>query len=262
MTYQTPALVPSPRRHDDYSHCTPLPLTDFDLVIPALNEEHRIGQTIIDTCRQLEGETFSARLIVVDNGSVDATAEAVDAARRAHVPVEVIGCRRRGKGAAVRAGIRYAHSRHIAYFDADLSTPPSAIAEAYTLLESGWDAVVGSRRCAGAEYAVAQPWVRRVGSKVFSLAATGMASGITDTQCGFKAFRADVAKRVFDKMITDGFAFDVEVIARVQRAGYQVTELPVRWQDHDGSSFRPINDGLRAFRELVTARQALRAVGE
>jgi dolichyl-phosphate beta-glucosyltransferase len=233
---------------------------DVDIIIPALNEEHRISRTIIETCEMLAQAAFTARIIVVDNGSVDSTAEAVDAACSADVRVDVIGCSRRGKGAAVRAGVLYSSAKYIAYCDADLSTPPGSIIHAYEMLAGGWDAVIGSRRVDGAEYAIAQPFLRRAGSKVFSLAASRMVGGITDTQCGFKAFRADAAKSVFEDLITHGFAFDVEVIARLQQADYAIAELPISWSDTHGSSFRPLNDGVQAFRDLVSARRIMRVV--
>src|ERR1700678_2411410 len=100
---------------------------ELDLVIPALNEEQCIGSTIAAVMGAARDSELNLRILVVDNGSVDATAEVASGHRRSDVPVEVISCRTRGKGAAVRAGIRRSKARYVGYFDADQSTPASTI---------------------------------------------------------------------------------------------------------------------------------------
>lgn len=235
---------------------------DLDLIIPALNEESRIGNTITAICLELERAPFRTRLLVVDNGSVDATAEAVDAAHAASTKIEIIGCRHRGKGAAVRAGVTFSNARNVGYCDADLSTPPGAITAGYELLESGWDAVIGSRRCAGSNYNVAQPWVRRMGSKVFNASASHLVGPFSDTQCGFKLFKSVVAKDVFQHLQLNGFAFDVELLARLNMRGCRITELPIQWSDQKGSSFRVFSDGIVAFKDLYSVHRSIQPVAD
>jgi glycosyltransferase involved in cell wall biosynthesis len=230
---------------------------DLDLVIPALNEEQRIGKTVEAICRHATTSDWSIRLIVVDNGSVDSTAEVIDRARSSGVPVSVIGCRTRGKGAAVRCGVLQSSASYVGYVDADLSTPPVAIGEGIGLLSLGWDVVIGSRRCAGASYSVAQPPLRRMGSFMFRAFSSWVVPAISDTQCGFKAFRADAARTIFRESALDGFAFDVEVLARARTHGFRMIELPIDWSDQSGSTFRPRADGLESFRELASVRRAL-----
>jgi dolichyl-phosphate beta-glucosyltransferase len=230
---------------------------DCDLVIPALNEESRIGDTIASLHEVTTAAFLKVRYIVVDNGCVDATAEVIDAARGLNVPIEFMSCQTRGKGAAVRAGIKRCSSPFVGYCDADRSTPPSAVEQGLDLLQSGWEVVIGSRRCAGAGYTNRQPMIRRLGSLAFHTVATRLTGPMSDTQCGFKLFTAPVAQVLFDAITLNGFAFDVELLARARRAEFRMIELPIQWSDSEGSTFRPIADGLRSFRELRAARRSL-----
>ena len=235
----------------------PGPLVDCELVIPALNEEARIGDTIVSLHETNTEAGLNVRYIVVDNGCVDATAEIVDAVRGRDVPIEFMSCRTRGKGAAVRAGIKRSIAPYVGYCDADRSTPPSSVEQGVKLLRSGWEVVIGSRRCAGAEYTVAQSPTRRLGSLAFHAVATRMTGPMSDTQCGFKLFTAPVARALFDATTLNGFAFDVELLALARRADLRMIELPIKWSESEGSTFRPIHDGIRSFSELRAARRSL-----
>lgn len=229
----------------------------LDLVIPALNEELRIGATVRAIGVQAATQPWTTRLIVVDNGSSDTTDEVVDLAARADLPVQVISCRTRGKGAAVRAGVLFSTAPFVGYCDADLSTPPSAIAPGVDLLLSGWDVVIGSRRTAGAGYVEPQSLLRRAGSLAFHAMSARFTGSISDTQCGFKLFRRDAARLLFEGSVLNGFAFDVEILARARRQHLKMIELPIQWSDQDGSTFRPLVDGINAFRELRAVHDAL-----
>jgi hypothetical protein len=240
-------------RHEHSSTGT----TELDLVIPALNEEARIGETLAALTQHAVDTGLSVRILVVDNGSVDATADVAAMAGHPDVAVELLSCRTRGKGAAVRAGVLRADAPYVGYCDADLSTPASALGSGLDLLHSGWQVVIGSRRCTGAAYTVPQSALRRLGSFAFRRLAADLSGPITDTQCGFKLFHTDVAKSLFSPIRLTGFAFDVEILARARRAGYRMIELPIRWTDHPDSSFRPLIDGINSFRELREARRTI-----
>jgi dolichyl-phosphate beta-glucosyltransferase len=232
----------------------------LDLVIPAYNEERRIGRTVEQLARIITDRQLPVRLIVVDNASIDRTASAVDAAAKlTEVDLTLISCATRGKGAAVRAGVAHSTAQYIGFCDADLPVPPDALVWAVDLLASGWDVVVGSRRCAGASYEKEQSISRRLGSAAYRAVSAGLRGGVADTQCGFKFFRADIAHRVFEGAQIDGFSFDIEILARAQRIeDVRLIEMPVPWSDQEGSSFRPISDGLRSFSDLRQARRSVR----
>ena len=230
---------------------------ELDLVIPALNEERRIGATIEAVTEKAVDSELSLRILVVDNGCVDATAEVASRHPNPQVPVEVISCGTRGKGAAVRAGIAQSSASYVGYYDADQSTPPAAIKSGVDLLRSGWEVVIGSRRCTGAEYSVPQGSLRQLGSFAFRKMASELCGPVTDTQCGFKLFHSQVGKDLFASTTLTGFAFDVEVVAQAYRRKHQMIELPVQWSDSSESSFRPLVDGLKSFRELREVRNTL-----
>jgi glycosyltransferase involved in cell wall biosynthesis len=251
-----PTVSPAPG--DQLPTVPEKPRADIDLVIPAFNEEHRIGPTVESICWQMARSTRTARIIVVDNGSVDATAEAVDRAARHDMDVSVISCQVPGKGAAVKAGIRAATAPLVGYVDADQSTPPDVLITGMAILDSGWDVVVGSRRAFGAEYVVPQDFVRRIGSRAFNLAASTVVGRMSDTQCGMKLFRTEAVRDLFESVILGGFAFDVEVLARARAAGLRIMEVPVSWSDSTGSSLRPFRHGVQAFGELNRLRRVLR----
>jgi glycosyltransferase involved in cell wall biosynthesis len=231
----------------------------LDLVVPALNEEARIGGTISAISDVVAARQLPVRIIVVDNGCVDTTASVADScSRRTGVPIEVISCQTRGKGAAVRAGVLHGTAPYVGYCDADLPVPAEAIEWAVDLLDSGWEVVIGSRRCAGAQYVVRQPRVRRIGSAVFRAMSGGARGRVSDTQCGFKFFTRSVAQRVFRESCLNGFAFDVEVVARTLHLKPRLIEMPVPWEDRDGSSFRPLGDGTRSMLDLYSVRRRVR----
>ncbi len=235
---------------------------ELDLVIPAFNEERRIGATLAAISQEATEHDLSLNLLVVDNGCVDATAEVVAAARQSNVPVEIISCSTRGKGAAVRAGIQASTAPFVGYCDADLSTPPSAVRSGVDLLRSGFEVVIGSRRCTGAGYSVPQGTMRRMGSFMFRTMASKLSGPITDTQCGFKLFHSEVAKDLFSSSSLTGFAFDVEVLAQARTRDLRMIELPIQWSDSPESSFRPLVDGVKSFRELREVRRAMVATAE
>lgn len=230
----------------------------LDVVIPAFNEAHRIGSTIESICRYMARSGQTIRIVVVDNGSVDGTAEVVDRTDLHGMDAQVISCQIPGKGAAVKAGVRTATAPLVGYIDADRSTPPDALVTAVAILDSGWDVVVGSRRVFGASYVVPQNLVRRIGSRVFNLAASTLVGRMRDTQCGMKVFRTNVARDVFESVALGGFTFDVEVLARALAANLRIMEIPVSWSDNTGSTFRPLRHGVQAFGELHRLRRVLR----
>lgn len=242
-----PAIVTSSTVHVEHA---PRRMADLDVIVPAFNEELRIDAALDAICRQFASDPSRVRILVVDNGSVDGTVEIVDRVLTRGVQIDVVNCRTPGKGAAVRAGVAHSSAPFIAYVDADTSVPPKALAIGLSLLEHGWDCIIGSRRALGGGYAVAQPRLRRVGSRAFNVAARAVVGPLSDTQCGLKMFRRERATELFAQSRIDGFAFDVEILARARAAGMKMMELPITWTDSAGSTFAPIKDGIASFREV------------
>ncbi len=222
---------------------------DLEVVIPAYNEAERIPGTLEATLEYLEAQTWSSRIVVVDNGSVDDTSAVVRKFSRSadSVDIALLGCAQPGKGAAVRRGLLSSRARYSGFIDADLATPISTLTDAMPLLEAGATAVIASRHAPGAQFVQPQGLGRRLGGGAFRFMTRRMVQGIADTQCGFKFFDLAAAKRALVECRTTGFAFDVELLQRMQHQGGQILELPVAWTDGPASTFRPVRDGLESF---------------
>jgi len=233
-------------------------LPSFSVVIPCYNEAARIGETVRWTIDYLSAESPGAELIVVNDGSTDATAAVLrDALADAKIQTRLLeNFPNRGKGAAVRSGL-LAGSKPIGlFFDADLSTPLGEIPKLIEPIAKGEvDVAFGSRALDRRLIGVRQPWRREQAGRVFNLIvrlATRMP--FWDTQCGFKAFRLDVCRPILENARTVGFAFDVELLLLAHRAGLRLREIPVRWNHAEGSKVHVIHDSLRMLREVVALR--------
>jgi dolichyl-phosphate beta-glucosyltransferase len=167
------------------------------------------------------------------------------------VPVELVGCARPGKGAAVRRALLRSRSRFVGFFDADLATPVDTLSTVMQHLEAGATAVVGSRHAPGARFVQHQPPTRRLGGAAFRMMARTLVSGVHDTQCGFKFFDRAALVPALVTCRTTGFAFDVELLRHLQDAGAEIVEVPVAWTHASGSSFSPLRDGMSAFRTVL-----------
>ena len=233
---------------------------EIEVVIPAYNESTRLPETLRQSVAYLDTQPWRSRIVVVDNGSVDETASdaRVAAARTDKVDVTVIGCSRAGKGAAVRRGLLTSTSPLVGFYDADLATPLETMVPAVEALKAGADAVVASRHVDGASFVIPQPLRRRAGGDMFRLLTRSLVPGVADTQCGFKFFRREIVQTAIARVRTSGFAFDVELLAQIQRAGGKIVEIPVAWTDVTGSTFHPIRDGLASFRAVFDLRGSMK----
>jgi glycosyltransferase involved in cell wall biosynthesis len=222
----------------------------LEVLIPSLNEAGRLPETLARTIEYLEAQAYSSSLVVIDNGSIDQTVDLVSKARSHDVQVSVIGCAQRGKGAAVRRGIHTSSARFVGYMDADLATPIETLDIVVPLLETGCQAVVGSRRIDGAVLAERQPIHRVASGAAFRMMANLILREIADTQCGFKFFAGDLVRTVARQLSIDGFAFDIELLWAVIQHNARITEVPVKWSDKEGSTLRMKTDGWRAIVDL------------
>ena len=233
-------------------------LPPFTAVIPCYNEAARIGGTLRSTLDYLAANAPESELIVVNDGSTDATAaiarEKLDGARIRTRLLENFP--NRGKGAAVRSGLLAAREPIGLFSDADLSTPITETPKLIEPIANGEvDIAVGSRALDRNLIGVHQPWRREQGGRVFNLLVRG-ATGLPfwDTQCGFKAFRLDVCRPILEAARVNGFAFDVELLLLAHRAGLRIREIPVRWNHAEGSKVSFFRDSLRMLREVIEMR--------
>src|SRR5881275_3675294 len=234
-------------------------LPAISVVIPAFNEAVRIGDTLATTIAYLEKQSLGSELIVINDGSTDATGEVIRkvAAVPSAVAIRLLeNFPNRGKGAAVRSGLLSATKPIAVFFDADLSTPIDELPKIVAPIARGEvDIAFGSRALNRKLIGNRQPWRREQGGRVFNLlvrVATGLP--FWDTQCGFKAFRLDVCRPILEAARLDGFAFDVELLYLAQHAGLRTREIPVRWNHAEGSKVSFFRDSLRMLREVIALR--------
>src|SRR5918996_5775383 len=221
-------------------------LPSFSIVIPCFNEAARIGKTLSATLDYLAAAAPESELIVVNDGSTDATATiAREVLSNTKIATRLLeNFPNRGKGAAVRSGLLAAQKPIGLFSDADLSTPLEEIPKLIEPIANGEiDIAFGSRALDRGLIGVHQPWRREQAGRAFNLlvrVATGLP--FWDTQCGFKAFRLDVCRPILEAAKADGFGFDVELLYLAQQAKLRMREIPVRWNHYEGSKVHVIYD--------------------
>jgi len=197
-----------------------------------------------------------AEIVVVDDGSRDATVRLVQAMEPAGIPVRLLrNPGNRGKGYAVRNGVQKSKGEWVLATDADLSTPIEEVEKLWSRAQdSGAQVVIGSRALDPSLIGVHQPWVRESAGKLFNLCVR-MVAGLPfkDTQCGFKLFEARAAREIFQRQQIERFGFDVEALFLARRLGYSIAEIPVQWNNVVGTKVSTLG-GLSAFLDPFRVR--------
>jgi len=247
----------------------------LSIVVPAFNEAARIADTLSKVAAEIDHLGIDAEVLVVDDGSTDATASIVADASRSDRRIKLVRAPHAGKGAAVRRGMLEATGAWRFLADADLSMPISELQRFMPASAKGFgaaslafaersgeqsasatlpaDVVVGSREAAGATR-VGEPWSRHAIGRVFNWCVKLLVlRGVDDTQCGFKLFSVHAAETLFPWQRLDGFGFDVEILFLAQRAGLVIRELPVTWV-YSRESKVNIASGGRGFLDLLRIR--------
>jgi glycosyltransferase involved in cell wall biosynthesis len=232
----------------------------LEIVIPACNEAKRLPASLSVLSAKVATLPMRIAVLVVDNASTDATAQIAAGWHSAAMPVRLVRCARRGKGAAVRAGLLATRAPFVGFCDADMATDLSALDSAIRLLIGGCPVVVGSRGHAGSVVQVRHSPVRAGGAAIFRTIARLIVPGASDTQCGFKFFAGPLARAAAASMVSTGFAFDIELLALCRRLGADLSEIPVCWRDMPGSTFSVPRHalGLLADIPLIWLRLRLR----
>ena len=233
----------------------------LSIVIPAYNEEKRIGRSLDTVLSFLGTQSYRTEVIVVDDGSSDETASRVsDRVMKytgaGHQLRIVTNTPNRGKGYSVKRGLTEAHGEIVLFSDADFSSP---ITEAPKLIDpiaqDRADVTFGSRALNRKLIGVHQPLLRDFGGRVFNLfmkTITGLK--FKDTQCGFKAFRREPALPVFKLQRIERFGFDPEVLYIARKRGLRLLEVPVIWNDSEGSKVSYFRDSINMFTDLIRIR--------
>jgi len=238
---------------------------DLSIVIPAYKESSKIERDVSAAAKFLADNAIAGEIIVVDDGSPDDTAERAAALRPRFAQLRVLSYQpNRGKGHAVRYGIVRSRGRTVMFADSGLCVPYEIASIGLRMLELDMcDIAHGSRRMRGS-IVRAQPFYRRLGSRAFKLfvhTVMGIPPWISDTQCGFKIYKGDVARKLYAQARIDGFMYDTEIIMLARRLGYRILEFPVLWSNDADTRYDPVRGTLRNLRELSKIRVRLSPLG-
>ncbi len=237
----------------------------ISIVIPVYNEAARLPDTLRLVLNYLNCQPYSGEVLVVDDGSTDNTVAVIEEIVSQHQNLTIIRNAHRGKGFSVRTGMLAAAGKYILFSDADLAVPIEEFEKFLSCLEAGYDIVIGSREGTGARR-VGEPFYRHVMGRAFNLLVRVVAlDEFQDTQCGFKVFKRDVARRLFsmallyseDAKQLRGSAvtgFDVEILLLALKQGYKVKEVPIHWNYGNETKVRPFDDAWRNLTDVVKVR--------
>jgi len=224
----------------------------ISVIIPAYNESLRISKTLNKILSFIEDNNeYDFEVIVVNDGSNDNTNEVVLSFANVILIDNKVN---KGKGSVIRQGMLSAQGDYLLFSDADLSTPIEELEKLLSFIKD-FDIVIGSRALQNDLIKEHQPFYREIMGKTFNLFVQLLVvKGIKDTQCGFKLFKNEVAKKIFGSSKIDGFSFDVETIYLASKFRFKVKEVPVLWFNDDRSKVDPIKDSIKMFRELLVIK--------
>lgn len=213
--------------------------TKLSLIIPAYNEEKRIGNVVKSYSTFLD-KKYNYEIIIVCDGN-DCTSYIIKNMMIDNPNIRLIEYHgRQGKGMAIIRGFSESYGNVLAFVDADESVLPEEFDKLVNALEDN-DCAIASRRISGAQIVIGQPWIRIIPSKIFNIIVNVMFDlGIKDTQCGAKVFKKEPIDSVLLSLKTKGFEFDVELLWRIKSKGFSIKEVPIKWVHNNGSTFNLI----------------------
>jgi len=240
------------------------PQPSLSLVIPAYNEAARISSTIAAARSFLAAQLYESELIIVDDGSTDATASLAETALAGLEAGHLVARPHAGKAAALRAGLAAASLDQVAFSDADLATPLTHLADLRAAIAAGCDIAIGSREGTGARR-LGEPMYRHLMGRGFNLIVRALLlPDINDTQCGFKLFRRPAITAILERgrlyrdtgTITGPrvTAFDAELLVVGRQLGYRICPIPVVWRYGRHSKVQPAHDTWHNLRDVILVR--------
>ncbi|MES1227046.1 MAG: dolichyl-phosphate beta-glucosyltransferase [Armatimonadota bacterium] len=226
------------------------------VIVPAYDEAERIVPTLHRLAEYFATCGYTWEVTVVSDGSRDKTPQLATDFAKDHPGFKVDHYSpNRGKGYAVRRGVLRANGEWVLFMDADLATPIEEVEKLWAKVDDQTPIAIGSRPLKESRLEIRQPWYREMLGRMFNLAVQMLAvRGIQDTQCGFKLFRMDAGRDVFERLKLDRFAFDIEALMVAHDLGYGIAEVPVVWRHQEGSKVVLMRDGPEMIRQLMKLR--------
>jgi dolichyl-phosphate beta-glucosyltransferase len=229
----------------------------ISIIVAAYNEEKRILPSLFAIRDYCTANSIDHELIVVDDGSTDDTRR-VTSEKIPQIPqLKVLGYETNmGKGYALRTGVLSSKGDFVLLSDADLSTPIEELSKLLHLLHNNvCDIAIGSRALALSQILKKQPWWRQSMGKLFNKIVKSLLIGdFNDTQCGFKLFTGESARKLFKEAQVNRFAYDVEILALAKKSGYRIREVPIIWVNSPQSKVNPLTDSTQMFFDLLRIR--------
>ncbi len=230
----------------------------LSIIIPAYNEEKRIGPTLSNVCGFFKTKNYEYEVILVDDGSSDRTvSEAEDSELANTGKLKIVkNSVNKGKGFSVKNGILKSLGEYVLFSDADLSTPIEEADKLFDHIGKGYDIVIGSRSIAGSNVKVRQPFYREKMGRIFNYFINSLLmGGFIDTQCGFKLFKGSVARQIGKELTINGFCFDVEMLYLARKEGYKIAEVGITWENSPQSKVRVFSSSLSMFIDLLKIKR-------
>lgn len=237
----------------------------LSVVIPCFDEMTNLQKGVLDkVIHFLERKKYVYELIVVDDGSTDGSVQFLEKFKKDNPEVSIIKNHHLGKAGAVTTGMLRAKGEYVLFTDMDQAAPIEEVDKLFPFFEKGYDIVIGSRN----KTRKGAPWTRKIislSSIILRKLIVGM-STISDTQCGFKMFRREVAEKLFTKLhkLHHGFkkitnsavtsGFDVELLLLAQKMGYRIKEVPINWLYVETRRVSPVKDSIDGVRDLLVIK--------
>jgi dolichyl-phosphate beta-glucosyltransferase len=229
---------------------------DLSIIIPSYNEEARLPGTLQRIAEYLPTLKLRTEVLVVDDGSTDRTAAVAESFHGKLTGLRVLSNgTNRGKGYSVRHGMLEAQGDMVLFTDADLSAPIEEAEKLLRPLNNGYDVAIGSRAMDRSLISTRQSIFRETAGIIFNkIVRMVLRLPFVDTQCGFKAFRRERSRIIFEQQRIEGFGFDPELLYLARHYGLRAIEIPVRWGHSEATKVNMLGDSLKMFGDIFTIR--------
>jgi len=229
---------------------------DLSIIIPSYNEEARLPGTLQRIAEYLPTLRLRTEVLVVNDGSTDRTATVAESFHGKLTGLRVLSNgTNRGKGYSVRHGMLEAQGDMVLFTDADLSAPIEEAEKLLRPLNNGYDVAIGSRAMDRSLISTRQSIFRETAGIIFNkIVRMVLRLPFVDTQCGFKAFRRERSRIIFEQQRIEGFGFDPELLYLARHYGLRAIEIPVRWGHSEATKVNMLGDSLKMFGDIFTIR--------